>query len=89
MNRLIYVLIITFALSTVFVSCAKKPLTLDEQTSMKTLLKASDKELEELVIKEVQAKANTPAENIKVEYIMKDEEGQAIAVKVKLENQEE
>ena len=80
-------IIITLALSALIVSCAKKPLTLDENTPMKALLKASDKEITDLVIKEAVEKGNLNAEDISVEYILRDEKNQAIVVKSKI-NQE-
>lgn len=84
MNRLFKTLTIAFALSPLFFSCAKKPLTLDKETSMKTLLKASDDEITELVIKEATEKGNLSEENIDVAYILRDEKSQAIAVKLKI-----
>ena len=47
MNRFFKFLTICFAVSTLAVSCAKKPLTLDNNTSMKTLLKANDEEIKD------------------------------------------
>lgn len=87
MNRLFKLLAISLTVSTLFFSCAKKPLTLDEETSMKTLLKASDSEITELVIKEAKEKGNIPEENLNVEYILRDDKGQAIAVKLKIKEQ--
>lgn len=84
MNRFLTTLAIVFALSPFFFSCSKKPLTLDKETSMKTLLKASDDEITELVIKEATEKGNLSEENIDVEYILRDEKSQAIAVKLKI-----
>ena len=52
MNKILKLLPIFFILVTLFVSCSKKPLTLDNETSMKTLLKASDAEITELIKKE-------------------------------------
>lgn len=80
-------IIITFAVSTLIMSCSKKPLSLDEETPMKALLKASDKEITDLVIKEAVEKGNLNAEDISVEYILRDEKSQAIVVKSKV-NQE-
>ena len=74
-------------LSVLFFSCAKKPLTLDDETSMKTLLKASDKDITELVLKEAAEKGNIPEEKLNVEYILRDEKSQAIAVKLKIDEQ--
>jgi alpha-D-ribose 1-methylphosphonate 5-triphosphate synthase subunit PhnI len=62
--------------------CSKKPLTLDENTSMKTLLKASDEEITELVMKEVAEKMKLSADDVSVEYILRDKDSQALAVKV-------
>lgn len=84
MNKFFKILAIAFVLSVLFFSCAKKPLTLDKETSMKTLLKASDDEITELVIKEATEKGNLSEENIDVEYILRDEKSQAIAVKLKI-----
>ena len=78
---------ISFILSVFFFSCEKKPLTLDDETSMKTLLKASDKEITELVIKEAKEKGNVSEEKLEVEYILRDEKSQAIAVKLKIDEQ--
>lgn len=77
-------LAICFAVSTLAVSCAKKPLTLDNNTSMKTLLKANDEEIKDLIIKEAKEKANISEENIDVEYILRDEKTQVIATKIKI-----
>ncbi len=87
MKMTLKLIIITLALSALIVSCAKKPLTLDENTPMKALLKASDKEITDLVIKEAVEKGNLNAEDISVEYILRDEKSQAIVVKSKI-NQE-
>lgn len=84
MNRFFKFFTICFAVSTLAVSCAKKPLTLDNNTSMKTLLKASDEEIKELIVKEATEKANIPEENINVEYILRDEKAQVIATKIKV-----
>ena len=87
MKMTLKLIIITLALSALIVSCAKKPLTLDENTPMKALLKASDKEITDLVIKEAVEKGNLNAEDISVEYILRDEKSQTIVVKSKI-NQE-
>lgn len=84
MNRFFKLFTICFAVSTLAVSCAKKPLTLDNNTSMKTLLKATDEEIKELIVKEATEKANIPEENINVEYILRDEKAQVIATKIKV-----
>lgn len=83
----IKLLTLAFVLSVLVFSCAKKPLTLDDETSMKTLLKASDKDITELVLKEAAEKGNIPEENLNVEYILRDEKSQAIAVKLKINQQ--
>lgn len=87
MIKLLNLFTISFALSVLFFSCAKKPLTLDKETPMKALLKASDQELTELIIKEAKEKGNIPEENLEVEYILRDDESQAIAVKLKVKEQ--
>lgn len=84
MNRFFKFFAICFAVSTLAVSCTKKPLTLDNNTSMKTLLKANDEEIKELIVKEATEKANIPEENINVEYILRDEKAQVIATKIKV-----
>ncbi|WP_407427793.1 hypothetical protein [Treponema sp.] len=56
-------------------------------TSMKTLLKASDEEITELVVKEATNEANLSAEDIDIEYILRDAKSQAIAVKIKANKQ--
>lgn len=84
MNRFFKFFTICFAVSTLAVSCAKKPLTLDNNTSMKTLLKANDEEIKALIVKEATEKANIPEENINVEYILRDEKAQVIATKIKV-----
>lgn len=82
-----YCLIISIVLSVLLLSCSKKPLTLDDETSMKTLLKASDRDITELVVKEAAEKGNIPEENLNVEYILRDEKTQTIAVKLKINEQ--
>lgn len=84
MNGFFKFFTICFAVSTLAVSCAKKLLTLDNNTSMKTLLKANDEEIKELIVKEATEKANIPEENINVEYILRDEKAQVIATKIKV-----
>lgn len=83
MNRFLKIFIIVFVASLLVVSCAKKPLTLDEETSMKTLLEASDEDITDLVIREVAEQANLSAEDISVEYILRDEKNKALAVKIR------
>ena len=65
MNRFFKFFTICFAVSTLAVSCAKKPLTLDNNTSMKTLLKANDEKIKELIVKEATEKANTPCRQVR------------------------
>ena len=62
----------------------KQPLTLDESTTMETLLKASDDQITGLVINEVAAEMGIPAESISVEYILRDNANQAMAVKLSI-----
>ena len=87
MKRILEILSVTFFVSLFVFSCTKKPLTLDDETSMKTLMKASDSEITELVVKEASEKANLPKENIDVKYILRDEKSQAIAVKLKIKTE--
>lgn len=87
MKRFFKFTAIAFAVSVLLISCEKKPLTLDNQTSMKTLLKASDEEITELVVKEATKEANLSAEDIDIEYILRDAKSQAIAVKIKANKQ--
>lgn len=88
MNGFFRFMAVSLAVSALFVSCAKKPLTLDDETSMKALLNASDAEITELVVKEAKEKANLSDEEIKVEYILRDKESQSIAVKVRTSRQD-
>jgi len=69
---------------TLMVGCSKKPLTLDENTPMKALLKASDEQITELVINEAVTEMGISAENISVEYILRDNNNQAMAVKLNI-----
>lgn len=87
MNKYCSFIIFGLSLSMLFVSCTKKPLTLDENTSMKTLLNSSDEEIKDLVIKEASEKANLDSEDLSIEYILRDKENQAIAVKMKINNE--
>lgn len=87
MDKFFKLLAISFVSVILFVSCEKKPLTLDDETSMKTLLKASDSEVTELIMKEAAEKGNIPEEDLEVEYILRDEKSQAMAVKLKVNNQ--
>lgn len=50
---------------------------------MKRLLKASDEEITELVVREAKEKVNLSDEDISIVYILLDEKSQAIAVKIK------
>lgn len=87
MNKLLKISVMSFVFVILFVSCTKKPLTLDDETSMKTLLKASDSEITELIMKEASEKGNVPEESLEVEYILRDEKSQTMAVKLKVNNQ--
>ena len=87
MDKFFKLLAISFVSVILFVSCEKKPLTLDDETSMKTLLKASDSEVTELIMKEAAEKGNIPEEDLEVEYILRDEKNQAMADKLKVNNQ--
>jgi len=87
MKKSFVILSAAVALSVALVSCKKKPLTLDESTPMKALLKASDEEITELVKKEAAEKANFDSENLDIEYILRDEENQAIVVKMKIKEE--
>ena len=87
MDKFFKLLAISFVSVILFVSCEKKPLTLDDETSMKTLLKASDSEVTELIMKEAAEKGNILEEDLEVEYILRDEKNQAMAVKLKVNNQ--
>ena len=87
MDKFFKLLSISFVSEILFVSCEKKPLTLDDETSMKTLLKASDSEVTELIMKEAAEKGNIPEEDLEVEYILRDEKSQVMAVKLKVNNQ--
>lgn len=88
MNRFFRFIGVSLAVSVLFVSCAKKPLTLDDETSMKALLNASDAEITELVVKEAKETANLSDEEIEVEYILRDKASQSIAVKVRTSKQD-
>ena len=75
---------IVICVTLLVVGCSKKPLTLDENTSMKTLLRASDKEITELVMREIEEKMGMSSEDVSVEYILRDNSSQALAIKVNL-----
>jgi hypothetical protein len=64
--------------------CSKQPLTLDESTPMKALLRASDEQITELVINEAVAKTDISAESISVEYILRDAGSQVMVVKLNI-----
>jgi hypothetical protein len=71
------------------VGCSKQPLTLDESTPMKTLLRASDEQIAELVINKVITneaitKTGISAESISVEYILRDNGSQVMVVKLNI-----
>lgn len=87
MSKFLKFIAISFVVSAIFISCAKKPLTLDDETPMKALLKASDEEITELVVKEAREKGEFSDEEINIEYILRDEKNQAIAVKIKTNKQ--
>jgi alpha-D-ribose 1-methylphosphonate 5-triphosphate synthase subunit PhnI len=73
---------IVMGVTLLVVGCSKQPLTLDENTSMKALLRASDEEITELVMREVAEKMDLSSEDVSVEYILRDKDSQALAVKV-------
>ena len=87
MSKFFKFIAISFVASAIFISCAKKPLTLDDETPMKALLKASDEEITELVVKEAREKGELSDEEINIEYILRDEKNQTIAVKIKTNKQ--
>jgi len=59
-------------------------LTLDENTPMRALLMADDKEIAELIMREIEEKMDMSSEDISVEYILRDNDNQAMAVKVNI-----
>ena len=69
----------------IIVAPNKKPITLDESTPMKTLLEASDEQITELVINEAVTEMGISTENISVEYILRDNDSQAMAVKLNIQ----
>lgn len=85
MKKISVITALILTVSFIFISCEKKPLTLDKETPMKRLLKASDEEITELVVREAKEKVNLADEDISIEYILRDEKSQAIAVKIKTE----
>jgi len=78
------ILWIVMGVALLVVGCSKKPLTLDENTSIKTLLRANDKEITELVMREIEEKMDMSSEDVSVEYILRDNDSQAMAVKVRI-----
>jgi hypothetical protein len=78
-------MLLLFLVSISFVvGCSKQPLTLDESTPMRALLRASDEQITELVINEATTRMDIPAESISVEYILRDNGSQAMAVKLNI-----
>jgi hypothetical protein len=73
---------IVMGVTLLVLGCSKQPLTLDENTPMKTLLKASDEEISELVMREIAEKMKLSAEDVSIEYILRDKDSQVLAVKV-------
>ena len=67
-------------------SCTKQPLTLDESTPMKTLLRANDAQITELVINEAVNEMGISAEDVSVEYILRDNKSQAMVVKLNVKD---
>jgi uncharacterized lipoprotein YajG len=78
------ILLVFLVSITLVVGCSKQPLTLDESTPMKTLLRASDEQITELVINEVITKTDISAESISVEYILRDNGSQVMVVKLNI-----
>ncbi len=87
MKHCIEILALSLAMTMITVSCTKKPLTLDKEISMKTLLNASDKEIKELVVKEASEKANIEADKLEIEYVLRDKENQSIVIKSKIKQE--
>jgi len=73
-----------FMCITLMVGCSKKPLTVDENSPMNVLLKASDEQITELVINKAVTEMDISPENISVEYILRDKDSQAMAVKLNI-----
>lgn len=84
MKKIIECLVLCIFVSVIAVSCSKKPITLDDSTPMKALLKASDEEISELVVKEAAEKGDINPEDISVKYILRDKQSQTIVVKSKI-----
>ena len=78
------ILWIVMGVTLLVVGCSKQPLTLDENTSMKTLLRANDKDITDLVMREIEEKMDMSSEDVSVEYILRDNDSQAMAVKVRI-----
>ena len=78
------ILWVVVSVTLLMVGCSKQPLTLDENTSMKALLRANDKEITELVMREIEEKMDMSPEDVSVEYILRDNDSQALAVKVRI-----
>lgn len=62
-------------------ACGKKNVALDENSSMKTLLRANDESITEYAFKEAQ-KMGVSSEKISIEYILRDEKNEVVAVKM-------
>ena len=60
----------------------ERQLTLDENTLMRDLLIASDEEITKLVMREIEEKMDMSSGDVSVEYILRDDDTQALAVKV-------
>jgi len=82
---------IVMVVALLMVGCSKKPLTLDKNTSMKTLLRANDEEITELVMREIEKEmevSGLSAEDAAIEYILRDKNSQALAVKVNIKQKQ-
>ena len=69
---------------TLIAACNKQPLTIDENTPMKTLLKASDEQITELAINEAAKEMDISPEDVSVEYILRDNKSQVMAIKLNI-----
>jgi hypothetical protein len=78
------ILLAFFVSITLMAGCSKQPLTLDESTPMRALLRASDEQITELVINEAVTKMEISAESISVEYILRDKDSQVMVVKLNI-----
>ena len=65
-------------------ACSKQPLIIDENTPMKTLLKASDEQITELAINEAVKGMDISPEDVSVEYILRDSKSQVMAIKLNI-----